>query len=78
MDKKGKNKKNRRYKINDKGEIITKHNLEVCGRKNTKNLEKHCSVYADMGNLDNVKLHGNVSNSLRKKLDNLYDYDERY
>ncbi len=76
----GKPRKNRRYKINNKGEIITKHNAEVCGRKNTKDFENNCSIYADIGDLSghDIKLQGHVSNSLKKKLDQLYQLYEDY
>ena len=63
-----------RIKVDDKGEIITKHNAKVCGRKNTKFLENNCSVYADIGDLSyyDIGLNENVCNSLKKDLDRLY------
>ena len=54
--------------------IKTKHDKVTCGRKNTRFLEDHCPLGADLGDLSyyDIKLDSNVSNSLRKAM-NKYD-----
>ena len=57
-----------------KKKIVTKHDKTICGRKNTRFLEDHCALEANLGDLSyyDIKLDSNVSNSLRKRLDKYY------